>query len=524
VAAAALRLDHSGEGGGSGGGGLDVPTALALVEAHVVETVMHEVGHCIGLRHNFKASAAYPWDQLANESFVETHGFTSSVMDYVPSYIPSNRSWQSRRPSGFVSAVVGAYDRHAIEYGYSVVEGEVDGVQPPKLAALAARGSHEVALAFATDEDGPRVDGVDPLTNIYDLGDDPIHYYRDRLALTQRLLLTAANRTVLAGESWTKQTAAVLSFINTALRAGAYIAKYVGGSLFSKAHKGDPHAADSMTPVPAADQARAVQLALQIISQPFWLPTAMAVRRMPLRTGYGCGELEPYCLGLKPPELLARVRRTREQVLLGLLQVERLSGLAQQEWELDTAEELGKAGAELAEAGAAGGTPPADGYALGGRGGSLYCSDWIHEPQTIPFVEALAQRPSVSALFVAIDGALSLPNTSALLAQPPSVAKMAYEMQRVWVHVLAQLSGQVDEQAAVAVQLLRGLRADTATRLGSLGAAAVDAAAATAASESDGEPHSAATARAATWATAAVSALHAHLLWIEHALDDIFST
>ena len=40
---------------------------------------------------------------------------------------------------------------------------------------------------------------------------------------------------VLAGESWTKQTVAILSFINTALRAGAYIAKYVGGSLFSKA-------------------------------------------------------------------------------------------------------------------------------------------------------------------------------------------------------------------------------------------------------------------------------------------------
>ena len=73
-----------------------------------------------------------------------------------------------------------------------------------------------------------------PWQNVYDLGSDPIAFHTDRLALAQSLLRSAANRTVASGEPWTRQLSAVSSFMRTALRAGAYASKYLGGFVFSK--------------------------------------------------------------------------------------------------------------------------------------------------------------------------------------------------------------------------------------------------------------------------------------------------
>ena len=52
------------------------PLALpqAFVEAGLVDVTMHEVGHTLGLRHNFRASAAYSYSQLSDPAFTATHG------------------------------------------------------------------------------------------------------------------------------------------------------------------------------------------------------------------------------------------------------------------------------------------------------------------------------------------------------------------------------------------------------------------------------------------------------------------
>ena len=44
----------------------------------------HEVGHTLGLRHNFRASTIHKFDQLQDKSFTTTQGLTGSVMDYIP--------------------------------------------------------------------------------------------------------------------------------------------------------------------------------------------------------------------------------------------------------------------------------------------------------------------------------------------------------------------------------------------------------------------------------------------------------
>ena len=50
----------------------------------IKEIVMHEVGHSLGLRHNFKASTMLTADQLHDTAITRDQGLVGSVMDYCP--------------------------------------------------------------------------------------------------------------------------------------------------------------------------------------------------------------------------------------------------------------------------------------------------------------------------------------------------------------------------------------------------------------------------------------------------------
>jgi len=52
------------------------------VHAYIVELVAHEVGHTLGLRHNFKASSIYTLEQMSDRDFTRRYGTTGSIMDY----------------------------------------------------------------------------------------------------------------------------------------------------------------------------------------------------------------------------------------------------------------------------------------------------------------------------------------------------------------------------------------------------------------------------------------------------------
>lgn len=78
-------------------------------------TAAHEVGHCLGLEHNYRASASFPVDSLRSPSFTDQMGTTPSIMDYA-------RLNTIAQPGDHVVAIypplLGIYDRYAIAYGY----------------------------------------------------------------------------------------------------------------------------------------------------------------------------------------------------------------------------------------------------------------------------------------------------------------------------------------------------------------------------------------------------------------------
>lgn len=82
----------------------------------ISEVVTHEVGHTLGLRHNFAGSTIYTSDSLRNASFVRENGIGASVMDYQRfNYVA--QPGDGMRPIDFLPKL-GVYDKFAIEYGY----------------------------------------------------------------------------------------------------------------------------------------------------------------------------------------------------------------------------------------------------------------------------------------------------------------------------------------------------------------------------------------------------------------------
>ena len=76
----------------------------------------HEVGHTLGLRHNYGSSSTVPVEKLRDKAWVEANGHTPSIMDYARfNYVAQPEDNIS--PAGLYPRI-GDYDKWAIEWGY----------------------------------------------------------------------------------------------------------------------------------------------------------------------------------------------------------------------------------------------------------------------------------------------------------------------------------------------------------------------------------------------------------------------
>lgn len=76
----------------------------------------HEVGHTLGLTHNFGSSSTVPVEKLRDKAYVEAHGHTPSIMDYARfNYVAQPEDHITQKG---IFPRIGEYDTWAIEWGY----------------------------------------------------------------------------------------------------------------------------------------------------------------------------------------------------------------------------------------------------------------------------------------------------------------------------------------------------------------------------------------------------------------------
>ena len=214
----------------------------------IKEVVMHEVGHTLGLRHNFKASSALSLAEVNNPEITAKKGNSGSVMDY----LPANIALKGEKQGDYFSPTIGPYDYWAIEYAYK----PVDGNEAEELAKIAAKAAAP-DLIYGTDED--LMSNPDPRINAFDLG-DPLDYAKQRIKLVQTSLDKLQERVVAKGEGWQRAREAFALLLGELAHATALSVDYVGGEYTCRDHRDDPGGRPPMKPIEIAKQREAIRL------------------------------------------------------------------------------------------------------------------------------------------------------------------------------------------------------------------------------------------------------------------------
>ncbi|MFN0186394.1 MAG: zinc-dependent metalloprotease, partial [Aquabacterium sp.] len=226
----------------------DSPEAEEWVRLYLTDTTIHEVGHTLGLRHNFRSSRIYTDAQLSDAEWVRKNGLAGSVMEYAPINLarpgaPATQGFQT---------VLGPYDYWAIEYAYKPMEPQAEAEELRRIAGRSA----EPLLAYGTDEDNFL--GIDPESLHFDLGDDPLQFADKRLTIARDLLQRQSTRNLDPKQDYAVLRRSVSYAVRDAARAVGVAMRQIGGLRTLRDHPGTGR--DPLEPTPAAVQRQALDV------------------------------------------------------------------------------------------------------------------------------------------------------------------------------------------------------------------------------------------------------------------------
>ncbi|MHC4167433.1 MAG: zinc-dependent metalloprotease [Planctomycetota bacterium] len=214
----------------------------------VAELTCHEVGHTLGLRHNFKASGLHSMSAVNSKKLKGKETIASSVMDY----LPVNMNLEDGEIQGdYTMMAVGPYDIWAIEYGYTQTEGDLKGI----LARVA-----EPELQYATDED---TFGPDPFARRYDFSNDPLDYANNQMRIARYNRERLIDKLVKDGDSWAKTRRAYEMTLSLQLRSISMMGNWLGGAFIYRDKKGDKNGRLPIEVVPAKKQRDALNFVIE---------------------------------------------------------------------------------------------------------------------------------------------------------------------------------------------------------------------------------------------------------------------
>ncbi|MEM9452125.1 MAG: zinc-dependent metalloprotease [Cyanobacteria bacterium P01_E01_bin.6] len=223
-----------------------------FIHQFVAHLTAHEVGHTLGLRHNFRASMMLEPEELNDLSITRDRGLAGSVMDYTA----VNLAPVGTEQGDYYSVKVGPYDKWAIAYGYTPTASTLPIEESRELEAIARR-SPEPDLAYATDQDA--FDLVNTSASFWDLSGNPLQYAQQQLDLAQTLWEKLPNRYPLPGESYSELRDRFDMVLSHYFSQVFQMTRYVGGQVFNRDRRGDPGARQPFEAIPLAQQQEALQ-------------------------------------------------------------------------------------------------------------------------------------------------------------------------------------------------------------------------------------------------------------------------
>lgn len=224
----------------------------------------HEVGHTLGLRHNYGSSSTVPVEKLRDKGFLEKNGHTPSIMDYARfNYVAQPEDNISK--TGLYPRI-GDYDLWAIEWGYKLMpEAKTPQAEVPALNKITMEKLKNKRLWFGTETNPD-----DPRSQSEDLGDNAMvasTYGIKNLKVVAKNL-PAWTRT--ANEDYTDLQGIYTQLTSQFNRYMGHVSKNIGGILET------PKTVEQSGTVyernPASKQKEAMKfLAEQLFTTPTWI-------------------------------------------------------------------------------------------------------------------------------------------------------------------------------------------------------------------------------------------------------------
>ncbi|HEY6504137.1 MAG TPA: zinc-dependent metalloprotease [Chitinophagaceae bacterium] len=224
----------------------------------------HEVGHTIGLRHNYGSSSSVPVENLRNKAWVEANGHTPSIMDYA-------RFNYVAQPEDNISEIglfprIGDYDKWAIEWGYKLFPDYKDAdAEKASLNKWVIEKLKDKRLWF-----GSEVNQDDPRSQREQVGDDAMKGSMYGVKNLQRIVPNLMEWTKQPNEDYSGLSHMYSEVTGQFQMYMGHVAKYVAGIMET------PKTVEEQGPVyeivPEAKQKEAVDfLNKQLFTTPAWL-------------------------------------------------------------------------------------------------------------------------------------------------------------------------------------------------------------------------------------------------------------
>ena len=227
------------------------PQIENYVNEYIRHLTAHEVGHTLGLRHNFHGSTMLQPEDLNNTQITRTQGMIASVMDYVPVNLAPPGIVQG----DYYTTMVGPYDDWAIEYGYKVIGGVNPNSDLPALQQIASRAG-EPQLAYAPDED--TIDTLDPAANTFDLSANMLKYSQWQLDNARAMWKRLEKRIPAGGEGYNELRVMFDSVFGYYVNQVMNATLYVGGQSFNRIRPGDAKGKLPFVPIALSQQREAL--------------------------------------------------------------------------------------------------------------------------------------------------------------------------------------------------------------------------------------------------------------------------
>ncbi|OQP61130.1 hypothetical protein A3860_05270 [Niastella vici] len=278
----------------------------------------HEVGHTLGLAHNFGASTAYPVEKLRDKEWVKINGHSPSIMDY------ARFNYIAQPGDGITGSLlypkIGVYDKWAIEYGYKLIPGaKTPDAEYETLDNWILEKAKDRKYWFGVQT----ISQSDPRSQSEDLGDDAVKASYYGIQNLKYILPHLNEWTAKPREGYGDLRIMYKELLNQFNTYLYHVEHNIGG--FYKTPKATEQQGPVFEIVPKSKQKQAVQfLNDQLFNAPLWLADSFIMARIPTF------EL-PSSVGLFSASNIDIIGNMQTRMIKSLLELTKLTKMVEEE-------------------------------------------------------------------------------------------------------------------------------------------------------------------------------------------------